>query len=105
MTRVRITEEPADGGGLSKRKEGDMGKTNGPHLRIVASCFNCQHEQTERYAVQGDSGTLVYCAEPSITKRQIGDTTWDTPSWCPLLNRARSALIEDLRDTAGLGHK
>lgn len=65
---------------------------NGPTLTITASCFDCEHKRSERYACQGDSGTEVSCAHPQ-GKGYIGDTTWNTPSWCPMLPEARSALL------------
>lgn len=58
-------------------------KTNGPTVTVKMSCLNCTHEHSESYRVQGDSGHDVYCNHGDA-KRRIGDTTWDTPAWCPL---------------------
>lgn len=64
-------------------------KRNGPRIMIKASCFDCEYEHSESYAVQGDSGHDVSCTHPDApAKSDIGDTTWDTPSWCPLLAQA-----------------
>lgn len=76
-------------------------KTHGPKLNVVASCFDCEHESSVSYAVQGDSGHDVYCThEKALNKNpttgygHIGDTTWKTPAWCPLLKEATRALIQ-----------
>jgi len=70
-------------------------RIEGPTLRVDASCFDCRHESSESYAVQGDSGHSVYCT--LITpRRSIGDSSWRTPEWCPLLAVARQRLVESL---------
>lgn len=64
---------------------------NGPKLRIVASCDQCEHIAVETYRVQGDSGRDVSCTHPD-GKGYIGEKRYDsTPQWCPLL---RAALVE-----------
>lgn len=71
-------------------------KIEGPKIRIDASCSECRHEHSESYAVQGDSGHTVYCTHPLSAcqagakdgRKVIGDTTWQTPKWCPLLQGA-----------------
>ena len=70
---------PSDLGqaGLSKRE--------GPDVYIEARCTGCIYERSVSYRVQGDSGHDVSCAHPSEPGRSIGDTTWRTPDWCPLL--------------------
>lgn len=79
-----------------------MSKNDGPRVTISASCFDCAHEESESYAVQGDSGCKVYCAHPSVvaesalrSRRRVGDTTWATPAWCPLLAPAIDKLIKE----------
>ena len=58
----------------------------GPKETVHRSCYTCKACQSDSYAVQGDSGHKVYCAHPSLAERKrIGDTTWDTPAWCPAL--------------------
>lgn len=67
-------------------------KTAGPSVSLRVSCLNCQHQQSVGYRVQGDSGRDVYChhpnfaggQDPSSGPKHVGDTTWDTPGWCPL---------------------
>ena len=59
-------------------------KREGPKVTISYSCMECIHERSERYVCQGDSGCGVSCA---LTSKRIGDTTWETPDWCPLLTR------------------
>jgi hypothetical protein len=54
----------------------------GPEVTIKRSCSGCTHVRTKDYAVQGDSGFTVSCA---LAERWIGDTTWATPAWCPVL--------------------
>jgi len=76
-----------------------MSKRPGPKLTIKATCFDCEHERSESYAVQGDSGCNVFCAHPDMvaesklrSNRRIGDSTWDTPKWCPMLAGAIADL-------------
>jgi hypothetical protein len=59
----------------------------GPSLRLVATCWGCDFKRSVSYRVQGDSGTDVSCAHPA-GNGYIGDTTWDTPKWCPFLKQA-----------------
>lgn len=54
----------------------------GPTVSVHRSCFDCAHCESVSYAVQGDSGHDVYCVATG-TRRTVGDTTWETPSWCP----------------------
>ena len=61
----------------------------GPTTTVRRSCFGCEACVAESYRVQGDSGHDVYCVHPkaqapNAERRLIGDTTWNTPSWCPL---------------------
>lgn len=72
-------------------------KTHGPKLTIEASCMNCEFERSERYVCQGDSGHVVYC-DHTAGQGRIGDTTWTTPTWCPLLAEAKARLL-DLEET------
>jgi hypothetical protein len=72
-----------------------MSNREGPNVTIAMSCHGCRHEHSESYAVQGDSGFKVYCTHPEavalaagIERRRIGDTTWQTPGWCPLREKA-----------------
>lgn len=74
-------------------------KRRGPRLVVKADCMDCKYEQSEHYAVQGDSGCRVFCTYPDVmgesaigSRKRIGDTTWDTPKWCPLLADAFAAL-------------
>lgn len=70
-------------------------KREGPSVRIEASCFDCKYEHGEHYAVQGDSGCDVSCTHPDSPKPAcVGDTTWKTPTWCPLLPDAIRKLFE-----------
>lgn len=66
----------------------------GPEIRVEVSCFGCTFCKSESYAVQGDSGHNVSCTHPDTADSAIGDTTWRTPSWCPLLDDAMSKAIE-----------
>lgn len=77
-----------------------MTKHDGPKVRIDASCFDCFHERSNAYAYQSDSGQDVYCTHPLVRTperlaRHVGDTIWKTPEWCPLLQGAIDALIEE----------
>jgi hypothetical protein len=58
----------------------------GPTRTVRLSCFDCVHCKSSRYQVQGDSGSDVWCDHPQApTEHDIGDTTWATPTWCPVL--------------------
>jgi hypothetical protein len=60
------------------------GKTNGPRLTLELSCLGCEHERSESYRAQGDSGQKVFCTHAAVNgEKYVGDTRWDTPSWCP----------------------
>lgn len=72
-------------------------KSKGPALTVLRSCQGCEHEESDYYAVQGDSGHKVYCTH-SGERRRIGDTTWSTPDWCPYL----SAPAADLGRRGGM---
>lgn len=61
-------------------------------MTLKASCFDCVYVRSSRYYCQGDSGSDVSCTHPEAQERGvIGDTTWDTPKWCPLLAAAVAA--------------
>jgi hypothetical protein len=71
----------------------DVGKQIGPTTTITRSCLDCTYCKSVRYACQGDSGSDVYCHHPARKgDAYIGDTTWRTPAWCPVL--APSARVE-----------
>jgi len=59
---------------------------SGPSVTVKRSCWGCKHCHTERYCVEEDSGNYVSCTHPHFgTKiKYIGDTSWDTPDWCPV---------------------
>lgn len=67
-------------------------RREGPRITVSASCFNCTHEKSESYKAQGDSGHNVSCTHPSAPEQgYVGDSTWTTPKWCPLLAAALQA--------------
>ena len=76
--------------------------TVGPKVEMKLSCFDCTHCETERYAVQGDSGNDVYCNHPecgltmSQDRRYVADSNWATPQWCPLRQRAINEFVSQL---------
>lgn len=58
----------------------------GPDERIVRTCNACKACVSESYRCQSDSGHDVYCTHPALPERKrIGDTTWSTPDWCPVI--------------------
>ncbi|HSN19771.1 MAG TPA: hypothetical protein VLS49_03790 [Usitatibacter sp.] len=79
-------------------------KRNGPRLTLAASCHGCVYEHSEYYCIEDgndiDSGHDVYCSnERAVSSapalgtnglRRVGDSTWQAPDWCPLLDDARS---------------
>lgn len=71
----------------------------GPTVTMKRSCFDCEFCRSERYAVQGDSGSDVYCTSEN---RYIGDTTWATPDWCPFVRMGeRVAAVPGAADEEG----
>ena len=74
----------------------------GPKVTIKLSCFDCDFCTGESYYCQGDSGTDVYCIHPSAVdavatqRRQVGDSNWTTPGWCPLRKSAIDKMLEQL---------
>lgn len=69
----------------------------GPSIIIQIKCFGCRFETSKRYRVQGDSGIDVYCQHPSFPERKaVGDTRWDTPDWCPVIDvPATRAILQE----------
>lgn len=69
-----------------------MTKQIGPTHTTQSSCFNCSLCKSERYVFEdgndGDSGHNVYCTHENVGKKYIGDTTWSTPDWCPVLGHS-----------------
>lgn len=75
----------------------------GPFVVIEGRCTDCRYVEEKRYAVQGDSGHDVFCAHPSFQpRRYIADTRWRTPEWCPLLDAAIVAALEDRGPAQGV---
>lgn len=82
-------------------------KRNGPKLTIALSCQGCIYEYTESYYVEDgndvDSGCIVYCTnDMAVTSaplvgtngfRRVGDTTWNTPAWCPLRQKIEQSEL------------
>lgn len=77
-----------------------MATREGPEVRVELRCFDCVYVSSERYVKHNDSGYNVSCNHPEIGKRQIGDTSWTTPCWCPFLTEAMKQAAEKLN--AGL---
>lgn len=71
----------------------------GPREEISRSCNGCRACVSESYRCQSDSGQDVYCAHPALPERKrIGDTTWSTPDWCPMIAiREKPMTAEQLR--------
>ena len=79
-----------------KRRLATVSKREGPSVQFDASCFGCAYEHREHYAAQGDSGCNVTCMHPDAShKRDIGDTNWTTPKWCPLLAVAIESFVRE----------
>jgi hypothetical protein len=50
----------------------------GPRVTIERSCQGCRWVLSSSY--------LVYCGHPSRKScNLVGDSTWRTPDWCPVL--------------------
>lgn len=78
----------------------------GPKLTLLASCAGCDLARGERYYYQNDTGIDVYCQHEDAPVTQcfdkevhgfVGDSTWDTPRWCPLLAAARTAFLAEVQ--------
>ena len=56
----------------------------GPEVTIRVSCFGCTFCHGERYNVQGDTGSDIYCEHTNFEERKyIGDSHYNTPDFCP----------------------
>ncbi len=84
-----------------------MRDREGPKVDVRMSCFDCKWVTSVAYRVQGDSGCDVYCTHPSLGRKEIGDSSWNTPHWCPVnpqseadTLRARLTELEAERDKA-----
>lgn len=53
-------------------------------LSLNKTCFSCKYERSESYRCQSDSGHDVYCDHPEVNGKRIGDSSWNTPDWCPV---------------------
>jgi len=73
----------------------------GPKFLLKISCNGCKYSKSEKYAVQGDSGFQVYCSHPLTKMVYVGDSNWNTPQWCPLLQTATEAFIKELKPNEG----
>lgn len=74
-----------------------MTKIKGPIISLSVKCLNCVYCNSEEYSVQGDSGIDVYCTHPDFeSKKYIGDTKWDTPTFCPYLKSVKYSDLQDL---------
>jgi hypothetical protein len=71
-----------------------VGINQGPSVKLVLSCFECEHCGSTRYTCQGDSGSDVYCK--AMNNKPIGDTTWKTPDWCPFREVAINQAIANV---------
>ena len=67
--------------------------TIGPKLSLKKSCRDCDYCISASYQCQGDSGHDVKC---KAVDKFIGDTTWDTPDWCPYLKEAIDKFAKDI---------
>lgn len=82
-----------------------MSEREGPKALVRLSCDGCKHCESKRYVAQGDSGYSVACL---LAGKHVGDSGWDTPSWCPLRNNGTlstdgGALVLLPGDTSPLG--
>lgn len=73
-----------------------MSETEGPKLTVHADCFPCVYSRPEHYVAQGDSGHNVHCDHPKSGGKRIGDSTWQTPGWCPLYHVQLERLLAKL---------
>lgn len=69
--------------------------TQGP--LVVAVCSTCVHVRAAGHDIQGDHGYDVSCSHPKVGARDVGDTRWETPYWCPLLADAAEQYLATIR--------
>lgn len=68
----------------------------GPKLTLVASCSGCDHMRKVRYAAQGGPGWDVSCHHPTFgAPKEVGDTQWAMPAWCPELAAAKARFLAE----------
>ena len=67
----------------------------GPEVTTRYSCSGCKFCDSVYYDVQGDTGRNVFCTDPSIdvNKNSIGDSNYNTPSWCPYKEQSKKDHI------------
>lgn len=83
----------AEGSGEVTSESEDRPGRDGPLVTTKRSCDGCKWVHEKHYAIQGDSGVSVSCDHHSLPSRKpIGDTTWHTPGWCPVLAMADVTL-------------
>lgn len=83
---------PSDVDSVGREEAPRSALRDGPVATTTLSCEGCRHNVSESYIVQGDSGYAVHCTHGG-EKRYIGDTTWVTPDWCPVLGQPVSANV------------
>ena len=69
----------------------------GPKVTVEKSCYGCECEKVEHYAVQGDSGCHVSCTHPLVGSRRIGNDNWTTPDWCPVKVGAGDTATDEIK--------
>lgn len=75
-----------------------MSNREGPRVTLQMSCMGCVFEREVRHWRRDDPGTDVYCSHPELKEYGlVGDSTWNTPSWCPLRSAALEAFIAEVK--------
>ena len=70
----------------------------GPLVTLQMSCMGCVYEGYKRHWRRNDPGMDVYCSHPELKEDGlVGDTTWSTPSWCPLRVAALDAFLAEVK--------
>lgn len=77
-----------------------MSERIGPSVTVSRSCCGCKYERSQSYRVQGDSGHDIYCDHPDVDGKQVGDTSWRTPDWCPAIQPPHEAQREAATEAA-----
>lgn len=65
-------------------------KTDGPIIGISGNCYWCRHPKVVSSSchASGPLGLDMHCVHPSCNDRYIGGSTYSTPNWCPMLDKA-----------------
>ena len=75
-------------------------QANGPTFSVKASCYLCLHCVVSESRPEKGDPRHRYRVSCALNSRLIGDTSWDTPIWCPVKGPpwAENWLTDEVKD-------